>query len=573
MVGDELERRLAAILAADVVGYSRLMEIDEAGTLAALKARRRDIFGPAISRHKGRLVKLMGDGALVEFSSAVAAVQCATDLQDAFAKANRELPEDRHIILRIGINLGDVLVDGHDIYGDGVNIAARLESLAEPGGICISYSVHDQVHKKLDIEFENMGPQAIKNIAEPIITYRVQDAGNGPSGQALPLPSKPSIAVLPFTNMSGEAQQESFADGLTEDLITDLSRNEGLFVIARNSTFAYKGKSIDARRIARELGVRYLLEGSARRAADSVRINVQLIDAIGGGHLWAERFDRGLEDVFAVQDEVTARIVEALIGKLSAQPPRSRPKNMEAFDLCVRGRQLHELSPIAAREGFLLLQRATAIDQDYADAHAWLALSHWIGWVHWGWPEAEHRGRAVATAGRAVELDPNSACCRWIQGMILAYEFRPEESDAAFAMALKLDPNHADAWAELSDISVLSGRVTDALAQAKKALRLNPHPPGWYYLLLGQAQYAAKDYAAAIETLRHELTYRTASRRQLAAALAMSGKMEEAKYEAEMFMLSNPHFTAGNWLRFHPFRDEAMKRHFREGYLMAGLPE
>lgn len=573
MVGDEVERRLAAILAADVVGYSRLMEIDEVGTLSALKARRRDIFNPVISRYKGRLVKLMGDGALVEFSSAVAAVQCAIDLQAAFAKANQGIPGDRHIALRIGINLGDVLIEGQDIYGDGVNIAARLESVAEPGGICISQSVHDQVHKKLDIAFENLGSQAMKNIAEPVVAYRIRREDDGPSGEALPLPAKPSIAVLPFTSMSGEAEQETFADGLTEDLITDLSRNDGLFVIARNSTFAYKGKSVDARRIARELGVRYLLEGSARRAADRVRINVQLIDAIGGGHLWAERFDRGLEDVFAVQDEVTARIVGALVGKLSAPPPRSRPKNMEAFDLCARGRHLHELSPIAAREGFLLLERAIAIDPDYAEAHAWLALSHWIGWVHWGWPEAHHRRRAVEIAGRAVELDPNAACCRWIQGMLLAYESRWEESDAAFATALKLDPNHADAWAELSDISVLAGRIADGLAQAKKALRLNPHPPGWYYLLLGQAQYAAKDYAAAIETLRHESTYRTGSRRQLAAALAMTGRMEEAKYEADMFMLSNPHFTTSHWLRTQPLRDEGVKAHFREGYLKAGLPE
>jgi TolB-like protein len=278
------------------------------------------------------------------------------------------------------------------------------------------------VHKKLDIAFESMGSQAMKNIADPVVAYRIRREDDGPSGEALPLPAKPSIAVLPFTSMSGEAEQETFADGLTEDLITDLSRNDGLFVIARNSTFAYKGKSVDARRIARELGVRYLLEGSARRAADRVRINVQLIDAIGGGHLWAERFDRGLEDVFAVQDEVTARIVGALVGKLSAPPPRSRPKNMEAFDLCARGRHLHELSPIAAREGFLLLERAIAIDPDYAEAHAWLALSHWIGWVHWGWLEAHHRRRAVEIAGRAVELDPNAACCRWIQGMLLAYE-------------------------------------------------------------------------------------------------------------------------------------------------------
>ena len=308
MTNERVQRRLAAILAADVVGYSRLMERDEGRTLAALKDRRKSIVVPLVAQHQGRIVKVMGDGVLVEFASAVNAVECAVELQARMAAANEGVPDDRHIVLRIGINLGDIIVEGSDLYGDGVNIAARLESFAGPGEICLSGSVHEQVKRKLACRFDDLGSQNIKNIAEPVQVYRVSaampaesDASERPT---LTLPVQPSIAVLPFANMSSDPEQEVFVDGLTEDLITDLSRAPGLFVIARNSTFAYKGRSVDARTIARDLGVRYLLEGSARRAATRVRINAQLIDAIGGGHLWAERFDRSLDDIFAVQDEV-----------------------------------------------------------------------------------------------------------------------------------------------------------------------------------------------------------------------------------------------------------------------------
>lgn len=573
-MGDRpVERRLTAILAADVVGYSRLMEVDEVGTLATLKALRKDILEPLAATYKGRIFKIAGDAALLEFASPVNAVQCAIDLQNRVAVGNDDVPGDRQVNLRIGINLGDVLVEGNDLYGDGVNIAARLESLAEPGGIWISQSVQEQVKRKLPNAIQSLGPQRLKNIAEPVIAYRVQTMAPARTAERVPLPEKPSIAILPFTNMSGEPDQEAFSDGLTEDLITDLSRNGGLFVIARNSTFAFKGRSVDARRIAGELGVRYLLEGSARRQGGRVRINVQLIDAEAGGHLWAERFDREIQDVFAVQDEVTARIVEALVGQLAVQPARYRPKNMEAHDLCVRGRALHEQSPAAAREGFLMLQRAIQLDPAYAEAHAWLAQSHWIGWAHWGWSEAEHRPAAFEVAQKAVALDPTFAGCHWILGMIYAYERQWRKSEDEFATALKLDPNCADAWAELSDTTVLAGRIEEGLEHIRKAFRLNPYPASWYFLLLGQAQYAARDYAAAIDTLRREETYRYGSRRFLAAALAQAGRLDEAKYEAEMFMLSNPHFTIGHWVRTMPLRDDAVEAHFREGYRKAGLPE
>jgi TolB-like protein len=567
-------RRLAAILAADVVAYSRMMERDEAGTLAALKARRRDVFDPTIARHVGRIVKIMGDGVLVEFASAVNAVQCAVDLQGAFASANRDLPDERRIVLRIGINLGDVLVEGDDLYGDGINVAARLEAIADAGGIFVARAVYDQVRRKLDIAFDDLGARTLKNIADPVTVYRVRPAGSAPMLAPAPTTSKPSVAVLPFSSMSTDPDQETFCDGMTEDLITDLSRQAGLFVIARHSTFAYKGKALDARRIADELGVRYLLEGSARRAAGRVRINVQLIDATGGGgHLWAERFDRGLEDVFAVQDEVIAKIVEALVGQLIATPARNRTKNMEAYDLCVRARVLHELSPQDAREGRLMLERAIALDPSYAEAHAWLALNYWLGWAHWGESEARYRPLALATAEKALTLDPNLACCHWILGMVLAYEKRWAESDAHYAAALEIDPSNADAWAERSDSTTLAGRVAEGMEQITRALRLNPHPPVWYFCLLGMAQYAARDYARAIETLRREETYRTSSRKFLAAALALGGQLDEAKREAELFLVSSPHFTVSHWVVTQPLRDDATREHFVDGMRKAGLPE
>lgn len=572
MVEARVQRRLAAILAADVVGFSRLMEQDEAGTLSTLKTRRREVLSPLMAKHQGRMIKEMGDGVLVEFASAVDAVQFAVDLQRDTASANLPLPEQRHMVLRIGINVGDVMVEDDDLFGDGVNVAARIETLAEPGAIWISGSVHEQVGRKLDVSFDDLGPKALKNVAQPVHVYRVRPAGTEPP-PTLALPDKPSIAVLPFTSMGGNADQEMFADGLTEDLTTDLSRNAGLFVIARHSTFAYKGKSLDVRTIARDLGVRYILEGSARRVAGRVRINVQLIDAVAGNHLWADRFDRDLEDIFAVQDEVAARIVEALVGRLTAPPARNRPTSMEAYDLCVRGRALIGISPEAARESCLLLERAILLDPVYAEAHRCLALNLWAAWAQWGLPPEPNRPAAVAMAEKAVALDPHDAGCRFILAHLLAYERRWPESDEQFAAALEIDANYADAWADQADFSVLSGRPATAIEQVEKALRLNPHPPKWYYWNLGFARYALRQYDLAIVALRHESTYRTVSRRLLAASLAQLGRTDEARQEGALFMASNPHFTISQWAESQPFRDDATRAHFIDGYRKAGLPE
>lgn len=387
-----------------------------------------------------------------------------------------------------------------------------------------------------------------------------------------PLPDRPSIAVLPFVNVSSDPQQESFSDGLTEDLITDLSRMPGLFVIARNSVFAYKGRAADVRAIAEDLGVRYLLQGSARHAGGRVRINAQLVDALHGGHLWADRFDRSLDDIFAVQDEVAGKIVEALLGRLRAPPPRNRPKSLEAYDLCVRARKLIDDSPQTAREAHLMLTRAVALDPHYAEAYRWLAMNHWMGWVHWGEPEEPARGLALTLAEKAVAIDPNDAGCRWVLANLLAYERRFDEADAEFDRAIALDPNEADTFATRSDILVLAGRVEEGLEQIRKAFRLNPYPASWYYLTLGQAQYAAGAYEAAVETLTRDETYRTGSRRFLAASLAQLGRLDEARAEVELFLIANPHFSTSQWAETEPFRDAATRAHFVEGYRRAGLP-
>lgn len=386
-------------------------------------------------------------------------------------------------------------------------------------------------------------------------------------------PSTATIAVVPFRNLSGDPAQEYFSDGITEDLITDLSRAPGLFVISPHSSFAYKESSADVHVIARELGVRYLIEGSARQDGGQVRINAQLIDAIEGRHLWAERFDRSLDDVFAVQEEVASRIVEALVGRVMALPERNRPATLAAYELCVRGRALVGQTLYTQKEACVLLRRAIELDPGYAEAHRYLALGLWAEWRNGGDSETATVHAAVTTAERAVALDPNDAGNRWVLGYLLAVERRWHESDAELAAALNLDPNNANAWAIQSDLSVMRGRPTEAIEQIERALRLNPRPVWWHWWLLGQAQYAARQYDRAEKTLWREETYRTESRRTLAATLARLGRLDEARQEAKLFMIGNPHFTIHHWIGTQPFRDEAMLQHFIEGYRQAGLPE
>ncbi len=574
MTEPRAQRRLAAILAADVVGYSRLMEANEERTMAALQHHRREFFDPIMAKHGGRIFKVMGDGFLVEFGSVVNAAHCAVEIQQGMALRNQGVPDDQSITFRIGVNLGDVIVEGTDLHGDGVNVAARLEGLADPGGICLSASVHDQVKRRMDVQFDDMGPQTLKNIAEPLRVFRVRMQVRVPA--ALALPDKPSIAVLPFVNMSTDPEYEFFVDGLTEDLITDLSRNPGLFVIARNSSFAYKGKSVDVRRIARELGVRFLLEGSARRAGGRVRINVQLIDSIGGGHLWAERFDRQLEDIFDLQDEVTACILEAMVGQLVAPPPRKRTNSVQAYDHFLRGQVLFDSfmgSADAMRESMVLLEKAIDLDPGYAAAYASLAGVRALAWVHCNIPVDTRRGTVLEIAEKAVSLDPNDSTCHSTLAMCLDLAGQWEASRTEYNRAIELDPSNDEALILFADHLIFAGQPEQAEAPTLRAMRLNPLPTPWHYMALGKVQYALRRYADAVKTLRHPSTYRTSSRRYLAASLAQSGSIEEAGQEAGLFIASNPSFTISHWVGSMQYQDSPSMAHFVEGFRLAGLPE
>jgi TolB-like protein/cytochrome c-type biogenesis protein CcmH/NrfG len=448
--------------------------------------------------------------------------------------------------------------------------------LAEPGGILVSGTAFDHVGTKIKIGFDDIGAQTLKNIAQPVRIYRITGTPAVAPSAGKPVNEKLSIAVLPFANMSNDPDQEFFTDGLTEDIITDLSNVPGFFVIARNSTFAYKGKPTDVRQVAQILGVKYILEGSARRSAQRIRINVQLIDAAdGGNHIWAERFDRDLAEFFVVQDEIARRVVEAISGKLAVFPAveRNRPSNLAAYDLCVRSRNLWSLSKTLNQEAHTLLIRAVALDPNYAEIHWQLALAQLFAWTHFGENEEPSRRGALISAQRAVELDPNDSNAHWVLGFILFHERRWEEANASFEASLRLNSNNADVLASFSDLRVATERPAEALELVSRALRLNPHPPGWYYWLLGQAQVANGQYDLAVATLRREETYRTASRRILAAALALSGRVDEAREEARFFLADNPDFRISKWIGVGFFKSQNVAKFWHDAYLLAGLPE
>jgi adenylate cyclase len=445
------ERRLTTILSADVVGYSRLMADDESGTLAQLKTHRKELFEPKTTEYHGRTVKLMGDGTLMEFASVVDAVNFAVDVQQAMVQRNASVPEDCQIKYRVGINIGDVIVEGDDIYGDGVNIAARLEGLAEPGGICVARNVFNQVRNKVELGFENLGEQAVKNIAEPVGVYRIalREKNARPVAyelEAPPLPDKPSIAVLPFENMSGDPEQEFFADGMAEEIITALSRYRWFFVIARNSSFTYKGRAVDVTQVAKELGVRYVLEGSVRKAGNRVRVTAQLIDATTGSHIWAERYDRELDDIFALQDEITETIVAAVEPELGAvereRAGRRPPGNLDAWGLYQRGLWHFYADPTRCGmdEAKRLFQRACELDPGFAAAYAELAWTHESD-IHRGLtddPEASLE-QAARAAEKAVALDARDAAGRCALGRVHIFRRAYDKAIAEMEEAVGLN--------------------------------------------------------------------------------------------------------------------------------------
>lgn len=516
----EMERRLTAIVAADVVGYSRLMGLDEAGTHFALKAHRSELIEAAIARHGGRIVKLTGDGLLAAFGSVVSAVECSVTIQRGMLERNEGTPPDRRIQFRIGINLGDVIVDDDDILGDGVNVAARLESIAPPGGIFISTFVRDQIGERLDLAFEDMGERALKNIARPVRVFQVAWEGDRPkpcgelATAALPIPSKPSIAVLPFQNMSGDAEQDYFAEGLVEDLITNLSKNPGLFVIARNSSFAYKDKAEDIRAVAAALGVRYILEGSVRRAANRLRITGQLVDGASAVHIWAQKFEGAVEDIFDLQDGLTENIVGAIEPSLRrAEIERARRKptdQLDAYDLFLRSMPYTHANTLAdTNEALRLLEGALRLDPNYAVAHAYAAWCHEQRFFRGGFASEDEQAalRHAATALGIGTEDPQALAIGAFVHSNLTHEY--ETALAALDRALEMNGSSALAYGMSALVSAHGERHERAIDHARKALRLSPFDTLNYHpycaltiaaLLTERYEDAVRDSTLAIQS-------------------------------------------------------------------------
>jgi len=540
MSGERTARRLAAILAADVAGYSRLMGADEEGTAQMLRERRA-AAEPLVAGHGGRVVKTAGDGTLIEFGSIVSAVQCAIELQRLTAEQNADVPDDRRMRLRIGVHLGDVLVEGDDILGDGVNIAARLEGIAAAGGICVSEDAYRQVQGKVDADFVDLGEQSLKNIARPQRIYSVRPAAAGelmPS--ALPLPDKPSLAVLPFQNMSGDPEQEYFADGMVEEIITALSRIRWLFVIARNSSFTYKGKAVDVKQVGRELGVRYVLEGSVRKGGNRVRITAQLIDAQAGAHLWADRFDGSLEDVFELQDKVAASVAGVIEPALQAAEMRrsaARPTtNLSAYDLYLRAAALfHPITRERVFESLGLLEQAIAIDRDYGPALAWAAICHLQLVLH-GWTEDAEKSRRKAgdLARQALQMGQNDPGILASAAYVLA---RLGEDIAAMIglldRALALNPSFAQGWFVSGVLRLWVGQPDLAIEHAERSLRLSPREHAGSPLhILGVAYFFQRklDEAAAKLVLAiQDDPGNTRTYQVLAACFAYMGRLDDAR--------------------------------------------
>ncbi len=503
-----MNRRLAAILAADVAGYSRLIELDELGTLAALRDRRKQILDPSVARHHGRVVKVMGDGVLVEFGSAVNAVFCATELQRQFAAANEGQAEGRQIALRIGVNLGDVVVEGGDLFGDGVILAVRLQAMAEPGGICVSGSVQEQVAGKLDSAFEDMGLREVKNSSKPVRAYRLMpDGDHGTSRPSPAFASKPSIAVLPFTNLSGDAQQQYFCDGMTEDIITELSRFRQLQVISRNSSSRFRGADIDMIRAGRELGAHYLVEGSVRPMSGHVRITAQLIDATNGFHIWAERYDSAQDEVFDFQDRVVRTIVSTLAGRLNWARTelalRKQPANLAAYEYVLRGDALPIGTPETEAEARRLFNKAIELDPGYARAYALLSAALERQWLVDMSGSNRLRDEAFEMARKAVLLDENDPLCQtaiaWAQVNRGAYE----AGELHITKAMSLNPNHPMHRADMGIFDNYRGEPDKAIDGMLEAKRLDPFfNPSWYWGELGAMYFNARRYVDAIASMR-----------------------------------------------------------------------
>ena len=602
-----MERRLTAILVADVVGFSRLMGKDEAGTHIAIKALWNEHFGSRVSEHRGRVVKLMGDGALVEFTSVVDAVGCAVAAQRDSVERNTSMPADKRIEMRIGINLGDIIFEGNDIFGDGVNVAARMEKLAPPGGIALSATAHEHVAGKIDIDFKDGGKHELKNIAKPVRVYLWSHDSTGDcqpkiSGakdttgteNSLPLPENPSIAVLPFENISGDPEQEFFADGLTEDIITELSRFQTFFVIARNSSFTYKGKHVAVQDVGREVGVAYVLEGSVRKAGDQVRVTAQLVEAASGNHIWAERYDRKLVDVFKVQDDVTLQIVSSIPSRLeSADLNRIKRKPLEdqvAYDYMLRGRIHHHRSTREDNaEALQMLDTAIKLNPEFAEAYAWQSCT--LGQAQardFGDNKEELFAREVETAEKALSFDENNITGHWnmcelyMEWTNRTFGQLPPISDVAARLekanfhhqkAFVLNPNDPRIVAQRGELLTWRGHPIEGAGWVCQAMRLDPYEASGRAHLLGRALYVARLYADAIKAFSKVRILRYGHHAEIAACHAQLESEEKVKSHAAEVLRLKPNFSVIEFMQCLPFKENRDREHHREGLCKAGLPE
>jgi TolB-like protein len=587
----EVQRRLAAIVSADVVAYTRLMERDEAGTHARLKARFTELVEPKIAELGGRVVKLMGDGLLAEFPSVVDAVNWAIEVQAKVAELSAEEPDEQRIEYRVGVNLGDVIVDGDDIFGDGVNVAARLQEIAEPGGVCISEKVQVEVRGKLGVAFADGGAQVVKNITDPIRVWRwspgqVEASGAAPPPLAsapLALPDKPSIAVLPFDNMSDDPEQEYFADGMAEDIITALSRMPWFFVIARNSSFTYKGHAVDVKQVAHELGVQYVLEGSVRKVGSRLRITAQLIDAMTGKHVWAERYDREIVDIFAVQDEVTEAIVGAVAPEfLSVEAKRAQRKDpglLDAWECVMRGRALvWKMGREEVAEARKLFERAIQLAPSGEFGMSDLALVHFLEF-YYRWSDSPERSSddMMRVAEKAVAVDDHDAWAHTILGLVNLFARRWDEALPAVERAIELNPNFAPALGVRGLVLALAGEADEAIESIDNADRLSPRDSFMALWIMGRfwANFIDRRYEEAVKTAKKAIrlapnnpTYR----RQLATSYAMMNRIDEAQAALQEYLRLEPNHTIADSRKIPSKIPEHLER-FIDGLRRAGLPE
>lgn len=623
-----MERRLTAIIAADVVGYSRLIRENEAGTLASIKAHREDLIEPIVSARKGRIVKLMGDGLLIEFASAVEAVQCAIEFQYFIGLKNKDVPEKNQIHYRIGINVGDIVVENDDIYGDGVNVASRLEGLAVPDGIYMAASVFDQVKDKLDLNIEDLGLHEVKNIAEPInvfsllldekamalvstitrpvtparrsglvavaitvavvvggmVLWQVWNASSQSSDTAnltaVPLTDKPSIAVLAFDNLNRDPENDYLSDSFSENIITALSRFVDFFVISRNSTFTYKDQPVKVQQVAEELGVRYVVEGSVQISGDKLRVTAQLIDATNGKHLWAENYDRSLEDIFAVQDEVTRTIALTLKENINlAEYDRIEHQptdNLNAYELFKRAQ---EQSFTFTKEGNILAmelsEKAIELDPNFAGAYIELAWAYNYGY-RWGWSETTSREESLALAfemaRKAIELEPFNFKAHQVLASITVQSGDLEKAASIYDKAISLNPNSAQVLADSIDPLIYSGRAAEAVDRMKAAIRLNPYHPDWYLWNLGWAQYFAEDYEGALASIEKMNEVPDRLRRTLAPILLRLGRENEARTMMREFLTDNPDYDIDE-AKAAPFTDKEFHNRWLDDLRTLGVPE